>query len=72
MIFCETISFCVFWIYGINICHGMPFFFVCHEVLEVINLHAYVCVLNNLLLIIIMITILIVILKNVTDNSLVF
>jgi hypothetical protein len=26
-IFCDTISFCVSWIYGTNICHGMPNFF---------------------------------------------
>ncbi len=72
MIFCDTISFCVSWIYDINICHGMPYFFVCHEVFEVMNSHACVCVLNNLLLIVIMTTILIVVLKKVTHNSLTF
>jgi hypothetical protein len=24
--FCDNVSFCVSWIYGTNICHGMPFF----------------------------------------------
>jgi hypothetical protein len=41
----------VSWIYNTNICHGMPQFFMCHEVFEVMNSHACVCVLNNLLLI---------------------
>jgi hypothetical protein len=47
---CHTISFCVLWIYGINICHDMPYFFVCNKVFEILNSHACVCVLNNLLL----------------------
>jgi len=49
-------------------CH----FFLCHEVFEVVNSHACICVLKNLLLIVIMIIILIVVLKNVTHNSLTF
>jgi len=69
MIFCDTISFCV-----LNLWHQYlswhAIFFVCHEVFEVMNLHACVCVLNNLLLIIIMTTILIIVLKKVTHNSL--
>ncbi len=70
MIFCDTISFVSF--YGTNICYGMPFFFVCHEVFKVMNSHARVCVLKNLLLIVIMTTILIVVLKKMTHNSLIF
>jgi hypothetical protein len=51
----------------------MSYFFVCHEVFEVMNSHACVCGLNNLLLIVIMINIiLIVILKKETHNSLIF
>ncbi len=46
--------------------------FVCHEVFEVMNAHACLCVLKNLLLIVIMTTILIVILKKMTHNSLMF
>jgi hypothetical protein len=72
MIFCDTINFHVIWIYGTNICYGMPYFFVCHEVFEVMNSYACVYVLNNLLLIVILTTILIVILKKVTHNSLNF
>jgi len=41
----DTINFCLFLNYG------MPFFFMCHGVFEVMNSHAYVCVLNNTLLI---------------------
>ncbi len=70
--FCHTISFCVPWIYGTNMCHGMPYLFMCHEVFEVMNSPTCVCVLNNLLLIVIMIIILIVVSKKVTHNSLTF
>jgi hypothetical protein len=67
MVTCHAI-----WQQGVTNFHGNPFFFVCHEVFEVMNSHARVCVLNNLLLIIIMTTILIVVLKKVTHNSLTF
>jgi hypothetical protein len=35
----DAISFYVSWIYGTNIYHGMPYFFVCHKVFEVMNSH---------------------------------
>ncbi len=69
--FCDTISFCVFSIYATNNCHGMPYFCVPWG-FEVMNSHACVCVLNNLLLFVIMIIILIIFLKKVTHNSLIF
>jgi hypothetical protein len=40
-------SFCVSWIYGTNIYHGMPFYFLCHVIFEVMNSHACACVINN-------------------------
>jgi hypothetical protein len=49
MIFCDTISFCALNLWH-QYCYGMLKFFVCHEVFKIMNSHAFVCVLNNLLL----------------------
>jgi hypothetical protein len=46
MTFCDTINFCVFWIYGTNICHCMPFNFLCAMRFSKLC----VCVLNNQML----------------------
>ncbi len=41
--FCDTISFCVFWIYGTNICRGIPFFLFAMRFLELwIHMHVFV------------------------------
>jgi hypothetical protein len=52
--------------------YGMPKKIVCDEVFEVMISHACVCGLNNILLIVIMTIILILILKKMTHNFLIF